>query len=126
MRNINIGQDLEWLKTVSKGDSMNRIAERSGIPYATINRRFKTQEIPAEEIITIARAYGQNPIEALIQCGRIKEEEVLGISTADAIRLAPIGVIAAEIVRRGTAGIDQDAINDPATMNEAWQKRKGN
>lgn len=102
----------EWLRSVTTGDSINKISQLTHIPYATIYRRFDKGGIETDEIIAVARGYNINPVEALVKCGIITEEE--------ALRLCSIQDIAAEIVRRNTAGIDQGTINKP--IDEAAQK----
>lgn len=119
MKAIQYEHPTDWLKDVSGNSSMNGIAERTGLPYSTINRRFQLKEIPSDEIIVIARAYGVSPVDALVQCGKLTVEEATGTSAAHALRFCPISDIAAEIVRRNTAGIDQEAINDPNTFDAA-------
>lgn len=123
METIRYEHDTDWLKAISDGDNVTRVSERTGIPYATVYRRFKSREIPADEVITIARAYGVNPVEALAQCGKVTSGEAMGITPKEALRLSSIQDIAAEIVRRNLAGIDRDAINDPDAINRAWDAR---
>lgn len=97
---------------------MNKIAETTGLPYSTINRRFQTKDIPADEIIVIARGYGLNPAEALVQCGKLTVEEFSGVNVRNALRVAPIRDIAAEIIRRNADGIDKPDVNDPNLLND--------
>nr|DAK00013.1 MAG TPA: helix-turn-helix domain protein [Caudoviricetes sp.] len=110
----------EWLHSVTAGDSINKISQLTRIPYATIYRRFDKGGIETDEIIAVARGYNINPVEALVKCGIITEEEAAGVTGAEALRLCSIQDIAAEIVRRNTAGIDQGTINKP--IDEAAQK----
>ena len=103
----------DWLRSVTAGDSINKIAQLSGIPYATIYRRFDKGGLETDEIIAVARGYGINPVEALVKCGVVTEEEAAGVTGAEALKLCSIQDIAAEIVRRNTAGTDREAINSP-------------
>lgn len=114
MTNYQDDKKMKWLKSVTAGDSTNKVAQLSGIPYATIYRRFDRGGIETDEIIAVARGYGINPVEALVKCGVItEEEEASGVTGEQALKLSPIEAIAAEIIRRNTKGIDSDSINKP-------------
>ncbi|RHA93695.1 hypothetical protein DW909_08425 [Bifidobacterium bifidum] len=118
MNTIHFEHPSDWLANISGNASMNKIAETTGLPYSTINRRFQTKDIPADEIIVIARGYGLNPAEALVQCGKLTVEEFSGVNVRNALRVAPIRDIAAEIIRRNADGIDKPDVNDPNLLND--------
>ena len=61
----------DWIKDISGGASLRAIAEQSDIPFSTLARRVKINEITADEIIAISIAYGKNPIAQLIELDKI-------------------------------------------------------
>ncbi|WEV65867.1 MULTISPECIES: hypothetical protein [unclassified Bifidobacterium] len=91
---------IEWLREITHDDSINRISQQAGIPYATLYKRFKSSELATDEIISIARSYGINPVDALVKTGVISSEEATGVRGDNALRLCDIESIAKEIVRR--------------------------
>lgn len=91
---------IQWLREITHDDSINKISQLTGIPYATLYKRFKSNELATDEIITIAHSYGINPVEALVQTGVISEEEAAGVRGDNALRLCNIESIAREIIRR--------------------------
>ena len=113
MKDNQLDKKSQWLKQVTSGDSINRVSQKTGIPYATIHRRFDVGGLETDEVIAVARGYGINPVEALVKCGIITEQEAAGITGANALKLCSIEEIAAEIVRRNTLNLDNDAIGKP-------------
>ncbi|WEV46823.1 hypothetical protein OZX62_00495 [Bifidobacterium sp. ESL0690] len=91
---------IEWLREITHDDSINRISQQAGIPYATLYKRFKSGELATDEIIAIARSYGINPVDAMVKTGLISNEEASGVRGDNALRLCNIESIAKEIVRR--------------------------
>ncbi|WEV64097.1 hypothetical protein [Bifidobacterium sp. ESL0732] len=91
---------IEWLREITHDDSINRISQQAGIPYATLYKRFKSNELATDEIISIARSYGINPVDALVKTGVVSNEEASGVRGDNALRLCNIESIAKEIVRR--------------------------
>lgn len=91
---------IEWLREITHNDPINRISQVTGIPYATLYKRFKSNELATDEIIAIAHSYDINPVEALVQTGVISEEEAAGVRGDEALRLCNIESIAREIIRR--------------------------
>ncbi|WEV53001.1 hypothetical protein [Bifidobacterium sp. ESL0704] len=91
---------IEWLREVTHDDSINRIAQQAGIPYATLYKRIKLGKLATGEIIDIARSYGINPVDALVKTGIVSNEEASGVRGNNALRLCNISSIAEEIIRR--------------------------
>lgn len=68
--------------------SGRQAAIKAGLPIATVNRQLGRDELSAETVIAIARAYGQSPIGALISTGYLNEDETKGIGIEDALKFA--------------------------------------
>lgn len=104
-----------WLRRITHDDSINSIARRTKIPYATLYKRYQSNELATDEIITIARCYGINPINALVDTGVISTDEASGVRGENSLRLCSIDAIAQEIVRRSN-----ESMNAPlAGLNES-------
>ncbi|WEV69345.1 hypothetical protein OZX73_00095 [Bifidobacterium sp. ESL0775] len=101
MNNISHSNNhIDWLRDITHDDSINKISQQAGIPYATLYKRFKSNELATDEIIAIARSYGINPVDALVKTSIISDEEASGVRGDNALRLCDIESIAKEIVRR--------------------------
>lgn len=66
----------EWVQEIAEGASNREIAMKAGIPMTTFHRKWTKGEFTAEDAVTIARAYGRNPIEALVEQGTLTPDEV--------------------------------------------------
>lgn len=66
----------EWVQEIAEGASNREIAMKAGIPMTTFHRKWAKGEFTAEDAVTIARAYGRNPIEALVEQGTLTPDEV--------------------------------------------------
>ncbi|WEV59107.1 hypothetical protein OZX67_00540 [Bifidobacterium sp. ESL0728] len=98
------GNRIAWLRRITHDDSINSIARRTNIPYATLYKRFQSDELTTNEIITIARCYGINPINALVDTKVISTDEASGVRGNNSLRLCSIESLADEIVRRSGEG----------------------
>ncbi|WEV74081.1 hypothetical protein OZX74_00440 [Bifidobacterium sp. ESL0798] len=98
------GKQIAWLRRITHDDSINSIAKRTNIPYATLYKRFQSDELATSEIITIARCYGINPINALVDTGVISIDEAAGVRGNNSLRLFSIEALTKEIVRRSNEG----------------------
>lgn len=70
---------MQWLTRLTAGDSGRTIAQKAGASVATINRQIGKEEVTAENVILIARGYGQSPVEALTQTGYLTADEASGL-----------------------------------------------
>lgn len=68
----------EWARRVTGGASMYDISHRAGIPGSTVNKRFATDRFTVEDVLRIARAYGENPVDALVDTGFLTPDERRG------------------------------------------------
>lgn len=66
-----------YLSAITDGAPGARIAEHTGIPESTISRWFSEKAEPRpKQVVLVARAYGQNPIQALIAAGYLEPDDV--------------------------------------------------
>lgn len=77
----------EYLSAITDGAPGARIAEKTGIPESTISRWFSGKAEPRpKQVVAVARAYGQSPLQALIAAGYLDADE-LDIPAAEPRRL---------------------------------------
>lgn len=82
----------EWLTITTNNASINEIAKRSDIPVSTLWRRSRDDfAFTSDEIIKIARAYGANPLDALVIFGYLRQEERSTSSIPEEAALKTIG-----------------------------------
>lgn len=93
-----------YLRAISNGDAGNVIAKKSGIPASTISRWFNGELQPKpRQVANVARAYGLNPVVALIQAGHLQPGDVdLSAMTPRLLQIQEFTELelAQEIVRR--------------------------
>ncbi len=70
----------EWFKLTTGGASGLEASKLAQVTTSTLNRQLSKNEISPENVIAIARAYGQNPAEALSATGYLTPDEVSGVS----------------------------------------------
>ena len=68
----------DWFQNLTAGDSINAAAKRAVLEQGTLNRQLKRGMIPAESVIALARAYGVNPVQALVDTGYLTKDEATG------------------------------------------------
>lgn len=77
----------EYLSAITDGAPGARIAEKTGIPESTISRWFSGKAEPRpKQVLVVARAYNQHPVQALIAAGYLDEDDV-DIQTTEPRRL---------------------------------------
>jgi len=70
----------EWLRRVSGDSTQAEIATRVGIDQTAVSRWLLGRSQPRlETMISIARAYGRNPVEAMLATGVLERDEVGGV-----------------------------------------------
>jgi transposase-like protein len=66
----------DWLAVATNGASHRAIARALDLQSGALSRWIRTETIPAQVIIDIARHYRANPIEALCVAGFLTQDEV--------------------------------------------------
>lgn len=77
----------EWFNRITNNASGRTAATAAGIPIATLNRQIGRNEISAENVIAIARAYGARPVAALVQTGYLEPSEAGDVTIAEVAEL---------------------------------------
>lgn len=71
----------KWFERITAGDSALNASKtaRPRLNNATLSRQLNKSQISAENVIAIARGYGQSPVEALAQTGYLAADEASGL-----------------------------------------------
>nr|DAU95536.1 MAG TPA: hypothetical protein [Caudoviricetes sp.] len=69
---------VDWLKTLPGAPTPTIAAKRSNLSGPTLLRHSERGYSTADNVIRIARAYGVNPVDALVDNGILQTEELGG------------------------------------------------
>lgn len=76
----------QWMESVSDGATVNAVASKAGVSQSTLATQLaSTTGLKPDMAVRIARAYGSDPVVALVQVGLLQADEVTGVS-ADELR----------------------------------------
>lgn len=122
----------EWLNSLPGSPTVSQAADHSGVSKATFLRHEKNGKTTAEYVTKIARAYGVNEIQALINLGFVQEAAVMEVAIEKALGRAKNSQLLAEMSKRhdpearrifraeGKPGvIDLDDHRSPDPMSDA-------
>lgn len=89
----------KWGSEITGGTSNREISMKGGIPMTTFHRKWSKDKFTAEDAVTIARAYGRDPVETLVEQGTLTQSEVhnAGIHTIEEFMTLELG---REVFRR--------------------------
>lgn len=66
----------DWFDSITGGASKAEAARRTGIANSTLSHQYRHAAFSATSVIAIAKAYGKNPIRALLQTGYLSQDNV--------------------------------------------------
>lgn len=92
-----------WLRDLNgRRVTADDIAHKLGVSRTTVTRRLVNDELTADELITLANAYEVNPLQALVDLGRITDQQVWAYleSGGQLVETAEDGALALELARR--------------------------
>lgn len=92
-----------WLRDLNgRRVTADDIAHKLGVSRTTVTRRLVNDELTADELITLANAYEMNPLQALVDLGRITDQQVWAYleSGGQLVETAEDGALALELARR--------------------------
>lgn len=93
-------QQEQWLKHTTKNASHREIAKAIGTSGATISRHLAAGKIKPEFVIAIARVYGVNPAQALVDTGYLEPHELVALKTMPEPGLATTQELLGELRKR--------------------------
>lgn len=103
----------EWFDRVRGDDTVNAVAEKSGIVQSTLLRQLQRGHLGIVEAIKIARAYSQNPLTPLLEAGHITEDDLRSWRAQGALADATDREIADEVWRRLVDGSATADLSEP-------------
>lgn len=98
---------ITWYQLLTGGDTERAVATRAGITTSTLNRQLAKGHLAAENVILVARAYGQNTATALSATGYLTPEEAAN-SDGDIAQLLTDRQLINELARR--IGVTSDEL----------------
>lgn len=90
----------QWVDRVSGGASLRAIARAIDAKHPTLSRQLSESALEPRYAVAIARAYNEDPLEALVICGLITREEIRRGQHTLELSKASDRDIANEILRR--------------------------
>ena len=103
---------VHWLELMS-GETRRSMALRIGQTPSTFNRNVGTPEV----LIAVSRAYGFNPVEALIAGGIVTRDEANAFGSAAALKDVSEKELLLEMLRRVEAGGSEE-LTRPITSDD--------
>lgn len=110
-----------WFKETVQGDTIAEVALKAGIIKTTAWRQYNNAlGFSAENVILIARAYHKSPVEALVEFGYIRADEMANGKTVARLRDASDDELLQELARRLKENADADWANSPIIYREEF------
>jgi DNA-binding transcriptional regulator YdaS (Cro superfamily) len=89
-----------WLRAVVGADSHQAVSSKLGMSPSTVGRWMRCGRVPAGGALAIARAYGADPVSALLASGHITLRDLQSGALQNAVSIAPTSLLVAELQRR--------------------------
>lgn len=110
-----------WFKETVQDDTIAEVALKAGIIKTTAWRQYNNAlGFSAENVILIARAYHKSPIEALVEFGYIRADEMANGRTVARLHDASNDELLQELARRLKENADADWVNSPIIYREEF------
>lgn len=110
-----------WFKETVQDDTIAEVALKAGIIKTTAWRQYNNAlGFSAENVILIARAYHKSPVEALVEFGYIRADEMANGRTVARLHDASNDELLQELARRLKENADADWVNSPIIYREGF------
>ena len=110
-----------WFKETVQGDTIAEVALKAGIIKTTAWTQYNNAlGFSAENVILIARAYHKSPVEALVEFGYIRADEMANGKTVAKLHDASNDELLQELARRLKENADADWVNSPIIYREEF------
>lgn len=110
-----------WFKETVQDDTIAEVALKAGIIKTTAWRQYNNAlGFSAENVILIARAYHKSPVEALVEFGYIRADEMANGRTVARLHDASDDELLQELARRLKENADADWVNSPIIYREEF------
>lgn len=125
-----VSQHYTWADYVRSLGTQSEVARRSGVGQGTVSRWVDGRTVPdAKNVIAVARAFGENPITALVAADYLEQadaEHAGGVPARLALGAYSDHELATEMLRRVSAG-DSPELTQPLDADHpAVQEVAGN
>lgn len=90
----------EWLRAITKGDSVRRVSELAGISHVTLSRQLRAGTLTTDTVIHVANAYGESPVAGLIKLGFVSNRWLHELGVASSLMMASDEQLTDELLRR--------------------------
>lgn len=98
-------EHIEWLKNVTKNESVNAIAKTAEIVPRTFARQVEKGRVSPENVIAIAIAYEAHPVRALVDTGYLDPRYAHAVDPVTALQSVSEEQLAEEVLRRMREGV---------------------
>lgn len=68
-----------WYRRLTGGEAERAAALAAGVTPSTLHRQLAAGQLSAENVISLARAYGQSPVKALAATGHLEQDEIADV-----------------------------------------------
>lgn len=110
-----------WFKETVQDDTIAEVALKAGIIKTTAWRQYNNAlGFSAENVILIARAYHKSPVEALVEFGYIRADEMANGKTVARLHDASNDELLQELARRLKENADADWVNSPIIYRDEF------
>lgn len=110
-----------WFNETVQGDTIAEVALKAGIIKTTAWRQYNNAlGFSAENVILIARAYHKSPVEALVEFGYIRADEMANGKTVARLHDASNDELLQELARRLKENADADWVNSPIIYRDEF------
>ena len=94
---------MDWYNRVAREATVNSVATRAGVIQTTLRRQLMAGKLSADTVLAIARGYGVNVLDALVESGFITADEVRKYGQRPVLANATDAELAAEIMSRAVS-----------------------
>ncbi len=117
---------MKWLEKVTNASpvTVNSVAVMSGIPQNTLSRRVKSNDLTADQVISICRAYTYDVIGGLKELGFISDEDLKKPFARVLLSDATDEDIVQEVLRRMKASGEHAVFDEPLQPVTSLEERR--
>lgn len=115
---IHMTEHKEWFEKLTQNASGRAAADLADISPATMNRQLARNDLSAETVIALARAYGRSPVRALLETGYLLPEETGMPSPEELLQSLTDQQVIADVARR----IDSEPAHWEGTFDDVVER----